>query len=340
MKENKAFQVMNLSGESTIAHDDKLLIRSVKSELGLTAEYRHFVNIKKRGTGEAVIVNYILPGETVTSISVEQYEQLEPIEQACYVPQYLRGLELADGVSLEIKNNQVDIRLYNLFDNLGSRYKTALDTMIELETRGILKYSPRADETERNRKEAIRQRLKRKMKPAEYEHDILITGELGRMMYRDLEGLDGVNVLPGTVYITGFKKYKKMETACKFYDVGNRDRQEPGQYYKIEVTLYKQFFKNNGLRVNDITTQAETQNRILERLTGIYGKVISRLKGDTLEALQRELGIQARGRERDIHRTIAIELLKPERTLTERVTALERETEAIKKRLEKLENER
>lgn len=343
MKENRAFEVMNLSEESTITHDDKLILRAVKSDIGLTADYRHFVNIKKK-SGEPVIVNYILPGETVTSISVENYERLDPLEQAGYRPQYLRGLELADGISLEMKNNQFDIRLYDLFDNLGSRYRTALDTMIELEARGILKYSPRAEENERNRKEALRQRLKRNMKPTEYEHDILIAGELGRLMYRDLEGLDGATVLPGTVYLTGYKKYKGQESACKFYDIGMRDRQVPGEYFKLEVTLYKGFFKGNGLRVNDITTQAETQNRILERLAGIYGKVISRLRGDTLEALQTELGFTARGRDRDIHRAIAFELLKPERTLTERVTALEqafeRETAEIKKRLEKLENDR
>lgn len=335
MKENAGFQVMELSGESSIVHDDKFLLRAVKSTLGLAVDYRQYVDIKHRGTGERVIVNYILPGDEVKSITVEQYGELTEIERREYRPQFLRGLELGDGVSLEIKNNQVDMRLYNLFDNLGSRYRTALDNLIELEARGVLQYKPRTPETDRNRTEAIRQRLKRKMKPAEYEHDILISGELGRLMYRDLSKVETARVAgeAGTIYLSGFKKYKKQETAYKFYDVGARDGQEGGEYFKIEITLYKEYFKRNGLQVNDITTQVVTQEKILDRLTGIYGKIISKLQGDTVELLQEKLNFYPKGRERDIHRALATELLKPERTLTERVAELERRMQRVERKV-------
>ena len=340
MKEARAYKVMELAGENSIAHDDKLMLRAVKSEIGLTADYRNFVEIKKRGAGESVIVNYIRSGKTpgaVLSITAEQFDKLSAIEKMECRPQYLRGLDLSGGVSLEIKNNQVDLRLYNLFDNLGSRYRSALDTMLQLESKGILKYSPRKEGNERNRTEAIRQVVKRHMKPTEYEHDILVSGELGKLVYRDMEALEGVERFPGTVYISGFKKYPKQEASYKYYDVGLRSGGEAGKYFKIEVTLYKEFFKKNGLHVNDITTQTETQNKILERLVGIYGKIISKMKGDTLEALQSELGFYAKGRYP--HREIATELLRPERTLTERVGELEKDMSRIKTKVSRIEKD-
>jgi hypothetical protein len=255
-------------------------------------------------------------------------------ERSLYRPQPLRGLDLGEGVSLFILNNQVDIRMTKLFDNLGSRYRSALDTMVDMERRGILKYSPRTDNpTNRNVTEALRNRLWRTIKPTEYEHDILFAGELGRAIWEDLRKSDKVAaVTDGTIYVKGFQKYKGIVAASKVYDIGLRDGEEPGSYYKLETTLYKEYFKSEGIGIRELTEQPDIQDRMLDRLAKDVGSVVKLCSEGTLEMLQTELNFSG-GRKDRRHTDIAKALLDRKDTLTERVRDLERRVDAIERRL-------
>lgn len=343
MKESDAFKMLELSGGPSIAHDDRLLIRGQKHEVGLSADYKSLVDIQHRN-GEKIVVNWILGGRTegdppADVVSTDQYAAMPWAERKNYRPQYLRGLDLGDGISLTMHSNQMDIRICDLFSKLGSRYRSALDTMVELEARGILKYRPRVIEpTEKNRTEAMRNRLWRKVRPTEYEHDILFGGKLGRAIWDDLSAVpDKVTCITGgTIYLKGYQKYKGIRASTKLYDIGIREESESGQYFKLETTLYKAFFKSEGIGIRELTEQPDIQDRLMEQLRRNVASMLSLLSGDTMDMLQAELDIDIRKADRR-HTEIATALLHRDRTLTERVRDLEIKQAQMERRLRKIE---
>ena len=346
MKESVAFSILEKSGGPAIAHDDRLLIRGQKHEIGLEADWREMTDIRHRN-GEPVIVNYVLPGikhgdPPRDILDPDRWAALDTPAKIFYRPQYLRGLDLGGGASISIKNNQFDLMLTNLFGNLGSRYRSALEAMVNLTARGVIKYRPRADEpTERNRQEAIRNRLRRTTKPTEYEHDLLFAGDLGRAIYRDLWESDKVaEKIPGTVYVKGFQKYKGIAAATKVYDIGVREGEAGGEYFKLETTLYKAFFKAEGIGVRELTEQPAIQERMIERLYVDLAAVVKLLSGETMAMLQAELDLTGSRDEKRRHQTIARALLDRRQTLTERVSAIERTQAEHERRIAALERQR
>lgn len=339
MKESLAFSVLESTDAPTITHDDKLLLRGQKSAVGLRVDWRDCTNIKHEN-GEPIVVNYVLPGvgdKLADVLDPARWSELEPMRRAMYRPQFLRGLELGSGASVLLKNNQFDLRLTSLFDDMGSRYRSALDAMVGLTNRGVLRYEPRTEPSERNTREALRNRLRRSVKPTEYEHDVLIQGELGRAIWEALRGSDKVShVTEGTIYIKGYQKYKGQQSAVKVYDVGMREGLDAGRWYKLETTLYKGYFKAQGIGVRELTEQPEIQARLVDRLTADIAGVVKLLPGGTVEMLQAELGLNG-GRSDRAHTEIAKTILERPRTLTDRVRDIERRMDAIEKRTERLE---
>lgn len=347
VKELTAFAVLEMTGDPTICHDDKLLLRGQKSVVGLEADWRS-VALPVRRNGHKVVVNFSqrsADGSVVDTISHDQWSELKPLQRSLYRPQYLRGIDLGDGASLSMRNNEFDLRLANLFGNYRSRYRSALDALVELQERGVLTYAPRTDEpTERNRLEAMRNRLKRTMKPTEYEHDILLPGDLGKAIWGDLRRSEKVSrVTEGTIYVKGYQRYKGIQSAVKCYDIGMRDGLDAGRWYKLETTLYKAYFKGQNIGVGELVEQPDIQERISERLTRDVAGAIKLLSGETMEMLQAELGLTS-GRAERQHTDVARAMLRRGGTLTERVRDLERakiehdhEIAEVKRRLDKLE---
>jgi hypothetical protein len=321
-KEGAAFRVLDMMGGGTIAHDDRLLLRAQKSDIGLEESWRETVDVRHRG-GEIEIVNYF-DRETGSCVSREYVESMEAPDYARYRPQCLRGLDLGYGASVDLLNNQVDVYLLDLFNNPGSRYRSALEAMLDLADRGTIRYTPRAEESQRNRREAVRHRVKRYLKPTEYEHDILISGELGKAVYDDIRasGKDRA-AEENTIYLRGRNVEKDTRYSLKIYDVDARDGTGSGARYKIETTLRKAFFKAEGITVADMTFQPDIQERICKELEKGLSYSVGLLSGETMARLAEAVGVETRDR-CYMPKEVARAMLRPERTLTARVAELER----------------
>ena len=68
MKEERAFEVLEVTGEALITHDDRLLIRAQKSDIRLEADWRSQVAVTQEN-GRPVIVDYWRTGGTASKQS-------------------------------------------------------------------------------------------------------------------------------------------------------------------------------------------------------------------------------------------------------------------------------
>ena len=341
MKETEAFRVMDMAEEGIITHDDRLLIRAQKSEIKLEATWRENVDITY-ADGKPVILDYWRTGSTGESerASIEQYAVMDWREKETYKPQILRGLVLAEGVSVAFQNNQMDLRICNLFDDWRSRYRMALEYMVTLTERGVIKYRPTVEaEDDRNRLEAIRNRLKRYGRPTEYEHDILFRGELGQRIMIDLKGRADHIEGETTVYLQGYNRGDDTTKSVKFYDIGAREGQATGEYFKLETTMLKEYFKGQGITVSELTEQPIIQERINDGLAKTLTKVVGYLSWEVQSMTAQALGLEISDR-RKAPAQIARAMLSTERTLTARVGELERKVAEHDRRIAALERDK
>lgn len=341
MKEKNIFRLAEITETAVITHDDKLLLRAQKSDIGLTDNWRDNVNIRYEN-GESVIVNYILPdneGGIEKVITPAEYEQLPDLIKAEYKAQPLRGLDIAEGITATFRDNRFDLILADLFNDADSRYKKALENVVRLALRGVIKYTPRGEYSSRNMREAIRHRAKKHVKPTEYEHDLLFRGEVGKALYEDLRAHDKAgNQWEGISYLQGFNRYDGIKKSVKLYDIGVREGSTPGEYFKIETTFYKGYFKENGITVNELLTQPEIQDMLRVELIETITRTLNKCRGETLEMLENVLEIEPPRSKRNRTNTIARELLGTKRTYTERLEEVERRVAEHERRIRRLEN--
>ena len=231
-KEVLAVAIMEAMGDAVIAHDDKLLLRGVKTRktagkaggVGLEEEWWREVPKAVDENGRDLVIGYWneKTGEHHGAAWAEAGEKMAT--EPGWKETFLRRRKLAEGVWLNIKGNQVDLTMANLNNDLRSRYRMALEHAVDMAENGILGYRPRAERKDKNRTEAIRNRMKREFKPTEYEHEIIVRGEVGRGMMEALkkvaEGKPRMKIEPGTVYLAGYKRNSKTRVSVKYYDIG------------------------------------------------------------------------------------------------------------------------
>lgn len=371
MKEDTAYSVMGMTPEQgrMILHDDKLLIRAQKVEyrrgdtpvgIGLSEDWKYRERVEPvLDHGRMVIVNYLKNyyegGERrIKTMSVDEYEErmaaVEPEteeqwELMTYSPQPLRGVQLADDIYIRFQDNRIDMRICSLMRDLESRYRIALESCVELIEAGVFRYEARSLEPEpRSRVETMRYRLKRWGKVAEYEHDILFSGELGAAVYRDLKeyaeskpGEMGVYAEKGTIYLQGVKRWKgQTGAACKYYDIGKREGTPDAGRFKLETTLLGPYFKREGIGIEDMLEADRIQELVSPYLTKIVGRYLGRVRPETMRMIQAELGLDEKAKVSDIVR----ETFKPERTLTQRVAMVERKQAELERRVAALERKK
>ena len=349
-KERIAVEVMRNDGRAIMCHDDKICYRAQKTGtggavgLGLTSDYWRKVESVMRD-GKPIVTGYWNKntGEHKGAGWAETSEGRERLRaengwKETTKKEYTKGLP--SGVCVTFEANQVDMRLTNLYDDLESRYRNALDYVASMAGE-IVRYEPKVENpTDRNIREAMRNRLKRSFKPVEYEHNTLFLGQVGRDMMRDFRAIAETNskmhLEENTVYLEGWKKTAKQKYRIKYYDVGARDGEDVGEVFKLEVTFLKEYFVSAGLAVEDLKEQPEIQEAIL---SGLAEKMVSALQllptgGDSMRGIQYELGLSG------VPNTyqVAGEVLSSGRTLTERVQALEKDMWEVKKRLEAVES--
>ena len=337
MKESVALAIMEAMGEKVIVHDDKMLLRAQKTRVqpgrgrpggvGLEDDWWRAVPVAIDSEGQEEFVGYWnkSTGEhqgTGWEATDEGRRRLE--SEPGWKDMRRRRLKLGDRVFLTMESNQVDLYIGNLYENMGSRYREALGYLVDMADRGIVKYQPRIEPSDRRKREAIRNRLKREFIIAEYEHNVLFRGEVGRELFeqfRKVAATDGTMKLEaGTIYLKGFNRYKGLKRAVKFYDIGMREGGDPGELFKLETTLLKEYFKSEGMGVSDMLEQPDIQERIKSELEKAIEGTLCLVSEGTMHGIQRELELEGRATVREVTRA----MLSSRRTLSERVAELER----------------
>ena len=350
MKEAIAVAIMEAMGDKMIVHDDKMLLRARKTRVqpgrgrpgGVGLEdgwwrvvpvaidregQREFTGYWNKNTGESHGVGWGKTDEGARRLEQEQG----------WKPTYRRRLKIGEGVYATMEGNQVDLFIGNLYENMGSRYREALGYLVDMVDRGVVRYQPRIEPSDRRKKEAIRNRMKREFKIAEYEHNVLFRGEVGRELFeqfRTIAERDKSMVLEeGTIYLKGFNRYKGLKRAVKFYDIGVREGGQPGELFKLETTLLKDYFKAEGMGVSDMLEQPDIQERIKSELEKAIEGTLCLVSEGTMHGIQRELELEGRATVREVTRA----MLSSRRTLSERVAELERKVAEHERRVSELE---
>ncbi len=343
MKERTAIDFMRSQGMNIMTHDDRLLIRAQKSDIGISENYRE-VTPYKTIDGRREIAGYILFNENNEITSRLPETEAEQAEILGYIPHFTRGGKIAEGVTYEMKCNQLDIRLCNLYQNAQTRYRNALDNLSKLCEMGVLSYKPRKEKPSvRNMQEAIRHRIREYAKPAEYEHNVLFTGEIGRSLYYDIMNSGQAQNMNGTLYIGGFNRYEGQKSAYKVYDIGRRENGAQGQYFKAEVTILKAYFKKptesrGRIAINELLTQPEIQELIKEKLIRDYTKILKLATPETLKMIAESMEIRE-GNGREIYKKTIEAILQTNRTYLktiDRAREGQKEAERMMKEIDKL----
>lgn len=350
MKEQTAFEFMRSQGMNIMTHDDRLLIRAQKSDIGISENYREYAPIKTiNGRGE--VAGYILfneKGEITDRLNAGL--NAEETEQALirgYIPHFKRGRKIAEGVTYEMFCNQLDIRLCNLYENAQTRYRNALENIAKLCELGVLSYKPRkAKPNERNMREALRHRIREHAKPTEYEHNILFSGEVGRSIYYDIINSGEAYNMNGTLYISGFKRYEGQKSVYKVYDIGGRENEAQGRYFKAEVTILKSYFKKPSahrgrISINDLLTQPEIQELMKTKLIRDYSQILRLLQPETLKMITKQLGVKNENK-REVYKKASEAMLETNRTYLktiDRHKAEQQERERLIAKIREMEKE-
>jgi len=354
VKESIALEVMQAMGDAVIAHDDVLLLRAQKTRVtprgrdggvGLSGYWWQIIPIANRN-GEKEIAGY---WNKKTNEHLRADEKDEFIEKSKtedgWVETYRHKLELAKDVFVIVEGNQVDLRLANLYENFTSRYRMAIDSIVDLVNRGAIQYSPKVDVNEHNKRCAMTNRIKREFKPVRYEHNLLFRDTLGQLMFEALkqvaETKSKMVVLDGSIYLQGFNKYDGLKKSVKYYDIGIRDGCESGKLYKLETTFEKGFFKAEGIKVSDMLEQTGIQEMLKSELEKTVEDVLALIvrtgEGETImNTLREEFGYNVGT---GTLKQVTHSMLSSSRTLTERVSRLESEMENVKSDVLELKRE-
>jgi hypothetical protein len=317
LKEARALHVMGKDGRSILTHDDRLLIRFQKHRIGLTeTKVWHSKTKYVYDDGERKLFGWFDPR---TKKSLKTLSDVPPSERKRYKPIYARTVDVGDGSYIEFGPSYVDIVLFDLHRDLRSRYTKCLEKLVLLAKQGILFFRPRSRRCSQGAVEdEMRKRLKNCAIIVEYEHNILFEGEFGRTLYAALRSRDiGGFADLGTIYLQGFKRYKKRRISQKYYNIARRDGISGLSFFKLETTFHKFYFKQNSIRIEDFLTQPQIQ-KILAIDLQIY--VFKAIKSLT-SAECRKLGLLMELKTSD-KTTIAKVLLDPQVTLTKRVRKL------------------
>ena len=350
MKESVALAVMEEMGEKIITHDDTLVLRAQKTRVhsgkgrpggvGLNDEWWRVVPIAIDKEGKQEFTGYWNKdsGEhhgAGWEATKEGQERLQ--REAGWKESYRRRLHLGAGVWVTLEANQVDLCISNLYENIGSRYKEALGYLVDMVDRGVVRYKPIVEASERRKREAIRNRLKREFKVSKYEHNILFKGNIGQELFtqfRQVAKVDSsMSLEEGTIYLKGFKRYDGQKMAVKYYDIGMREGGEAGQVFKLETTLLKDYFKFAGMGVPDMLEQPVIQERIKTELEKSLEGTLCYVSEGTMYGIQRELGLERKATIREVSRA----MLASSMTLSERVAELERKVAEHERRVSELE---
>ena len=315
------------SGAVIVTHDDRLVMRGQKHEIGLSAEW--WKEVPK--TGEVT-------GYWNKDTGAHRSRDEGPAEG--FKPTISRKAKLLDDVWIMADKSFMDIRLLNLWGDFGSRYRKGLEAVVSASMRGVLTYRREAPATERNRREAMRNRVKRHWGVIAYENDLVILAEdIGRVLMRELKPHDESGREDWeAIYLKGFKGTSRKEKPIliKAYDMFPRHGVKG---WKVEVTFRNGYMKAHKLKgPENWLTQPNIQGKLRKSLIKEWGEVFKmapEAKGMLAEALEVK---QPELFDFMANTTHTLTELTRRMERQERETeAVRRETEALQRRVKRLE---
>lgn len=289
-KEDIAEKTLQEAEKTIITHDDKLLLRAEKSKMYSDSSWKIFADHNRNKDGAEIITAYWNDKKGKESKFLKAGDEIPEGWKPCYEWK-IKGLP--EGMNIILRHNEVNLILTNLYSKWDeTRYRLAMDAIISAGE--AIPYNPRegGKDPERNRKEAMRQILNRNFFVAEYEWNLLIMGQLGREIknfYRN-SGSDKYVKYDNTVYLQGYGKYKGKKKV-KIYSISEREGND-SDLTKIEITLFKQFFKDIDMREpKKFLEQPDIQEKIFPELKNTLNKHLKELSGDLRRRLYSAMGI-------------------------------------------------
>lgn len=318
-----------LGGDAVMAHDDRLLLRGQKHEVGLSVDWW------KRTVGNGNIYGWF---NTLTrEVRQPEYWSLVGDDRPPlnWAPMEGKLRKLADGVTLYAEGSFMELRLGNLWEDMRKRYRLSLEAILDAEEAGIIHYRGKAEQGSRGRQEALRHRLRTHWRAVEYEHNLLFTGEVAESLMSEAReaGLaNGWPVYNDTVYAKGYHTKAKAKDRPSKVKVYRLTKHGLPNVVKLEVTLRGYDLRKHGLELPERwEQQPDTQGRIMGVLMRDWRKVLAHMP-ETRRRLAGELEVG----QGELFHTIA----GNRNTLTDRVRRLEQDMERVKKHigLEEVDN--
>ena len=342
--------------------DDKIEYRALKTnpqtkvKFPLSELWKYETSYARNENGEVKIVNYFRDG---AALSVKDYETMSERERWGWLPQIEREVTFNNNTKAIFRNNEVNLRFYDLKDNFESRYKIALDSLIKLNDKNVIEYNRRTSYSEKNEREGIRQILKRHFKVCEYEYNLNIDDkEISNIIYTTLrEQIEtgryinrGAHLETNTLYLKGFGRGEAAakDIIIKVYSIEGRDEgrgYQIGDKIKIEITLKSGWFKakrkkDEAVKVNDFTFQEKIYGIIKDEVIKYIKKYIYRpikddeVKGtDFMQALKTKLYVR---NENDLFSKLFDEN-RVNSNIDKKLNKINREIENLKTRLDNID---
>ena len=269
-----------------VCHDDSLIFRGQKHEIDLDADWYKVMPKDGKITGyrkEREPLEMRNGWAVCDWIKPEEYENMGMLERMQWRPVSGRQALLENGVTMHAKDSYIDVRMNNLWENFGTRYRATLDALVLATDRGVLAYNPkplnentiRVRTPEEKKIEAVRVKFRKYWHAVTYEHNLVLPLDIGLVLLDELKGRDQAGgKYAGTVYLKGWKagKESKGTIKVKVYDMRGRHEYEG---VKIEVTLRQDYLERHGMKdPNTWETQPEIQKKIQSTLEREWSKVI------------------------------------------------------------------
>jgi hypothetical protein len=269
-------------------HDDKLVFRGQKHEVGLDDDWKR---VAPR-TGEVYRYGrdieppqYDDKGRRLAEyVSIEKYRGMQAGERQGWYECKARSVTLPSDVIIHAEGSFIDIRMLNLWESFGTRYRKSLDALVDAVHRGVVAYNGAGQQGSRQELEAMRRRFNNHWHAVAYEHDLILPTDIGLKLLEEIKPGDmAKGAYPGTVYTKGFDAKESM--LVKVYDQRERHGLDS---VKLEVTLRQDYLDRNGMKRPSVwEEQPDVQTRIESTLRREWRIVFDKAKGATAMLAER-----------------------------------------------------
>lgn len=330
--------------DEIVCHDDSLVFTGQKDAVGLDADWYKVMPKSGEITGyRKERQPVIMKGRWAVCdwIDKKEWEELGAVERLGWSPVSKRHALLEKGISINSGSSNIEVRMNNLWENFGTRYRAGLDALVMATNRGILEYSPkpinqnteRVRTAEEKKTEAVRVRFRKYWHACKYEHNLILPLDIGLVLLDELKERDlSGGIYKGSAYLKGWKNGKETKDTIKVLVYDMRAKHEGYEGVKIEVTLRQDYLERHKMKDPNVwETQPEVQKIIQATLEREWCIVLG--NGGARDMLKERLNVK---------QTELFSFMGETRnTLTEvkeRLAAVEYDMRSVKKDIEALKS--